>query len=250
MRFIERTIRGIGYHRWHHLVLATITIGFVLVGLFLLTSQNFNSLANLQFNQRLSDLNLSNEQAIVITNRVAAAHALLDANYQLWFLAAAGIFFLFNLGLAISAAYRRAAESRSYLLLGKSPTKVALQYATESMFTFTAVFIGVSLVLLIISGGITAWWNQLNQGLFQNSAGGRALLRQFNTQFSRIFDHQLTGFSDQSLLFAAAPVSDSLLVYPKPFLLVFLTGIGLILLSHLLAAGFIRAFAKRDSLAH
>lgn len=201
MRFMERTMMGLRYHRKMNILIAALTAVYTLIGLFLRTNAaNTTSNAN-NFSQRIAEL--PGSDASGVTSAVLRAHSIQANYYNIAFVAATLIYLILLIVIAAIFVRRQQAETAAYIGAGKQPLDIASQTALEGGISAAVGFTIVAVIVSLFSSTVSRWWTKVNQYIFTHTIGQpRGTQHQEMLQGIKVMmSKRMTDFNPQSLLF-------------------------------------------------
>lgn len=210
MRFMERTIMGLRYHRKMNILIAALTAVYSIIGLFLRTNAANTTSNATNFSQRIAELPGSNTSGV--TSVVLRAHSTQADYYNIAFAAATLIYLILLIVIAAIFVRRQQAETAAYIGAGKQPFDIASQTALEGGISATVGFTIVSVIVSLFSATVSHWWAKANQFIFAHAIGQprgtqhQEMLQGIKTMMSK----RMTDFNPQSLLFGDSGMSSQI----------------------------------------
>ena len=202
MRFMERTIMGLRYHRKMNILIAALTAVYSIIGLFLRTNAANTTSNATNFSQRIAELPGSNTSGV--TSAVLRAHSTQADYYNIAFAAATLIYLILLIVIAAIFVRRQQAETAAYIGAGKQPFDIASQTALEGGISATVGFTIVSVIVSLFSATVSHWWAKANQFIFAHAIG-----QPRGTQHQEM-SKRMTDFNPQSLLFGDSGMSSQI----------------------------------------
>ncbi|MCX2455408.1 hypothetical protein [Lacticaseibacillus nasuensis] len=198
MRFVERALNALWYHRRAYAVLVILAGGVAAGAILLATATMMNQVNLAGFLHRIAGLNHTAGRPL--QRIVTQAYHTIGSHYTLAWWACMGSLALIGVGFSLLQRKRRRTEITAYLVMGKSGWNIAAQAACEALIAFTLGFWLVVAGLAVISAGVTNWLQDLNHQLMdatlrsQVSAGTVAKIMQ------KLFAHKVTEFNGTGLM--------------------------------------------------
>lgn len=238
MRFIERIIMGLGYHKRVHLLTLLSAILFTIAGLFFQTNLRLENLSASNFAKHLHQFAPKAVSAVSSASKaVTNAHRLQQQSYMLGFWIALGLFIALTIIIALVMTRNRQSEVTAYLLADKSKTDIAIQSALESLITFIIGFAVTTLTSLIHSAYFSGWLTRFNRRAFASKfvALDGLQLKTAGKQLAKLFTGRITDFNLHGLLYGRGQ-ADHLLEGLNGYTVTFAFGCSAVLLIHFFVA--------------
>ncbi|MFD1484710.1 hypothetical protein ACFQ5J_05655 [Lacticaseibacillus baoqingensis] len=202
MRFMERAIKALGYHRRAYLGGLVGVFFFSLLSLILLTAQFLNRQTQNAFTTRLQQFD---SQTLTIAQHLVkatnTAYSAVSSQYQLWWWGLLAALFATTAGCALVFAFQRRQETLAYLLVGKSTTDVVAQYVLENLIIFTGGYLLAWCAAMLGGTWLDHWLHTLNLTLFEQHLTPNVSVASFQKVTKQLFAHRLTDFSGNDLMF-------------------------------------------------
>ncbi|MCI1986432.1 MAG: hypothetical protein LKJ69_09365 [Lactobacillus sp.] len=201
MRFIERAIKALGYHRRAYLSGIVGIFLFSLLSFVLLTAKALNHQNQTDFKDRLQQFDAQTlTTAKHLVTAANNAYTAVSARYQLWWYGLLIILFVIAAGCALFFSWQRRQETAAYLLVGKSTADVVAQYVLENLIVFTGGFLLAWCLAMVSTQWLDHWLHSLNLQLFASQLDGNVSLKAFKKITKQLFAHRLTDFSSNDLM--------------------------------------------------
>ncbi|WP_461213370.1 FtsX-like permease family protein [Lacticaseibacillus sp. GG6-2] len=203
MRFLERAIKALSYHRWLYLASTVVVFCFTLLSVCLLTANQLNLNSQNGFKSRLCQFDTGAlHSANHLIAEVQSAYTQVSVQYQAWWADA-----LIGLALvagvtAIGAAYHRRRETTAYLLVGKSPADIVAQYLLENFVVFAGGFVLAMIVAIFLTQTLNDQLLGFNRYLIDHHLSSQLSATTFDKITKQLFAHRITDFSGNDLVFA------------------------------------------------
>lgn len=204
MRFIERIIMGLGYHKRVHLLTLLSAMLFTAAGLFFQTNLRVENLSANNFTKHLHQFSPVAVRAVNRAGKaVTNAHQLQQQKYLLGFWIALAVFAVVTLVIALFMAKKRRGEVKAYLLADKSKTDIALQVSLESIVAYGVGFTATALISMIHTGFFTSMLTRFNRQAFTRTfvALDGLKLQTASKQLAKLFSGKITDFNLHGLLY-------------------------------------------------
>lgn len=202
MRFMERAIKALGYHRRPYAAGAIGTVLFILLCVTIQTARQLNLTTKLNFQNRLAQFDTSAvrsaDHLIVVVKQTY--HAVGAEYQQAWWLVVGG-FITITAVFTIIGAITRRKETAAYLLVGKSPADIVAQYVLENVIVYVCGFAVAGVLVVCFGGMLTKQLTGLNQHLFDQRLANTVSDHAYQSLIKQLFDHRLTDFSAPGLMF-------------------------------------------------
>ena len=219
MRFIERAIKALSYHRWLYCASALVVFGFTLISVSLLTANQLNLNSQTGFNTRLNQFDTDAlRSAKHLVAQVTAAYTQVSAQYQTWWWDCVIGLAIIAAGFALGAAHHRRQETTAYLLVGKHPVDIIAQYLLENVITFTVGFVAALAIALCLTRILDSQLIKLNLRLLDTHLSNQVSATTYRKLTTQLFAHRITDFSGGDLVSlrrAFQPFANQL--FGKPF---------------------------------
>ncbi|WP_390409460.1 FtsX-like permease family protein [Lacticaseibacillus jixiensis] len=202
MRFMERAIKALSYHRRPYVAGMIGVVLFSLLSVIIQTACQLNINTKLHFQNRLAQFDTSAvRSADHLIAVIKQAYLAVDHDYTTtWWLLVAG-FALLSVAFTVISALMRRKETTAYLLVGKSPVDIVAQYLVENIMVFLVGFVIACGLAVCFGGMITNQLTSLNQHLFDHYLADNVSSRAYQDLIKQLFNHRLTDFSSQGLMF-------------------------------------------------
>lgn len=211
MRFMERVVSAIRYHKRWYLLEAAAVLVFLLASLFLWTLRQATSDMHQGFLARLRLLTPSGAQAGPVAATVNNSYAAVDQHYASAWLILVAAALLLSLTFGWWSAHRRRSESEAYLMLGKHPWAIAGQYVMESLLTFGATCLLTLLLVFLVGVHANHLLHDQASAALSAELGRRISTSSLTQSMQTLFSHKLTEFAGPGLFFPGPPAASHLL---------------------------------------
>lgn len=249
MRFIERIIMGLGYHKRVHLLTLLSAILFTAAGLFFQTNLRLENLSASNFSKHLTQFSPKAVSAVSRASKaVTNAHRLQQQSYMLGFWIALALFVIVTIIIAVMMSKTRRGEATAYLLADRSKTDISLQSAIESLVAFIVGFAATTLLSMIYTGFFSNLLTRLNRQAFARKfvALDGLQLKAASKQLTKLFSGRITDFNLHGLLYGRGQ-ADHLLEGLSGYTVTFAFGCAAVLLIHFFIA-FIHTYRIQKTL--
>lgn len=249
MRFIERIIMGLGYHKRVHLLTLLSAILFTAAGLFFQTNLRLENLSASNFSKHLNQFSPQAVSAVSRASKaVTSAHRLQQQEYMLGFWIALAVFVVLTIIIAVAMMKTRRGEATAYLLADRTKTDISLQSALESLITFVVGFSATTLLSLIHTNYFSNLIAHLNRQAFARKfvALDGLKLKAASKQLTKLFTGKITDFNLHGLLYGRGQ-ADHLLDGLSGYTVTFAFGCAAVLLIHFFIA-FMHTYRIQKSL--
>lgn len=201
MRFLERAIKALGYHRRPYLAGVVVAFFFTLLGVGLMTAAQLNQNTQTGFKNRLDQFdNSALKSANHLIAQVQAAYAEITADYRLWWWVGVAGLAVIAIAFAIGFAHSRRQETTAYLLVGKSPLDIVGQYLLENLVVYVAGFALAMVVAMCFTQVLDSRLTALNLHLLDQHLGDQVSATTFKKITKQLFAHRITDFSGDGLV--------------------------------------------------
>ncbi|KRN29257.1 hypothetical protein IV38_GL000139 [Lactobacillus selangorensis] len=217
MRFLERAVASLLYHRKFALGIVLWSFLFLSGTLYLSTMIVLERQSLNQLDSRFYQLPTQTHQhAVQLLGPMQKVHRQLIQHYEFGLLLFIGICALvFLLFIAIYLRSRRK-EFRIYRFAGKSNAFIGRQFMGETLLTFVLAFIFFFLLTLLFSKSLLSMFQNLNQQAFMQALNQINISRtNFNRLLREIFQARLTPFNGNTLLFGPGQDPDQFFQFPS-----------------------------------
>lgn len=206
MRFLERTLSAIGYHRRAYVGEFIGAMLFCILSIILLTSQSISHMLRQEFLNRLSQLaGQTSSASTTVLTAVKNGYLTLNQQYQLAWWGLIGATMLLSFGFALWFSRHRAQETEAYLLLGKSTWAIGGQYLLESLLIFVLAFMATSVLGLLVGSLVGAHLVDPIRAALGRAISSKVTAGNWKQAVTHLFQHQLTGFSGEGLFVPGPP---------------------------------------------
>ncbi|WP_179395008.1 hypothetical protein [Lacticaseibacillus absianus] len=205
MRFIDRALGALRYHRRAYLGELLVALLFCAASLLLLSCQVATAGMRAGFSDRLAQFDdQALAQATSVLDTVKQTYVTLDQRYTWgwWGLVAAVT--LLGFGFALWFNRRRRRETTAYLMVGKPLGDIAAQYLLESVLVFTLAFAGLWLLCALAGATLSNALHQLAQATFTTRLDRALSSASALKDITRLMHAHLTSFNGPGLLRPAA----------------------------------------------
>ncbi|WP_125710158.1 FtsX-like permease family protein [Lacticaseibacillus porcinae] len=201
MRFLERAIKALGYHRRPYLAGLLVSGLFTIISMVLLTATQLNLATQTGFKNRLQQFDTSAiKSADDLIKSVQTAYAGVNVQYGNWWWASIIALAVITFGFAIYLAKQRQQETNAYLLVGKSAPDIISQYLLEGLVVFVVGFGFAWIVLMCFTQVLDQVLVKLNATLLDQQLSGQVSATSFAKLTKKLFAHRITDFSQDSLV--------------------------------------------------
>ncbi|MFD1430576.1 hypothetical protein [Lacticaseibacillus mingshuiensis] len=202
MRFLERALKALNYHRRAYIATAVWTLVFTILSLFLLTFQAANRGALAAFKGRLGQFDKSAlSGAAKLIDQVEKTYATVGQRLQLTWWIGVLVSLLVWIVFALLFAHFRRQETTAYLMVGKNAGDITAQYLLENVLVFTGVYVVLWLLATLFGDTAASWINDLNRHWFDTQLTKSGASEDLRTITKKLFANRLTEFNDQGLIF-------------------------------------------------
>ncbi|WP_407892478.1 FtsX-like permease family protein [Lacticaseibacillus sp. N501-2] len=201
MRFLERAIKALGYHRRPYLAGVLVSALFTIISMVLLTATRLNQVTQTGFKMRLQQFDTTAvKSATKLITSVQTAYTNVTAQYLNWWWVSIAMLALVTFGFAIYLAKKRQQETNAYLLIGKNAGDIISQYLLENLVVFVVGFGLAWLVLVCFTQVLDQHLIKLNATLLEQQLNGQVSASDFTKLTKQLFAHRITDFSQDSLV--------------------------------------------------
>lgn len=201
MRFLERAIKALGYHRRPYLAGVLVSGLFTIISMVLLTATRLNLTTQTGFKNRLQQFDTSAiKSADQLIKSVQTAYAGVNAQYINWWWASIFVLAVIAFGFAVFLSKQRQQETTAYLLVGKNSTDIVSQYLLENLVVFVIGFGFAWIVLMCFTQVLDQLLIKINATLLDQQLSGQVSATNFAKLTKKLFAHRITDFSKDSLI--------------------------------------------------
>lgn len=201
MRFLERAIKALGYHRRPYLVGVVVSGLFTIISMVILTAAKLNTTTQTGFKNRLQQFDTSAvKSATSLIKSIQTAYADVNAQYLNWWWVSLTVFAVIAFGFAIFLAKQRQQETTAYLLVGKSTGDIIGQYLLENLVVLIVGFSFAWVVLMCFTQVLDQQLIKLNIRLLDQQLNGQVSATSYAKLTKQLFAHRITDFSRDSLI--------------------------------------------------
>lgn len=259
MRFIERIILGLRYHRKLHIKIIIVTLLFTVLGLFLQTNIMLENQAQKTFTARIFRLTVPETRAQGQTGQISGKgdmgtkalpgktispvtrHAITKHINQIYqrqtnfystaFMIIVAAFTICIMTIIINFARGNHSETRALMLMGRRSSGIAAQNSLEYLTSFGVTFSIVAMPFLLFVSPILKLIEQLNRTVFLHALTSTAdkSVASIEVSLAKLLHNHITDFTSSSLLighdFGSSKITPSI----SGFTIIFMLGTCIIL---------------------